>query len=237
MMYVIRYFLITFFLCTLWVVSLPIVSAANLYVFYPTDIRPKSLQGKINALCPDINTVAFGRVVDFYRQIDQLPPNAILSLNPVVTRKQENNTSIKGSKDGLYEEEYLLISLDKPIDLADISKIKIGVLDILGRKPMKRFMKDLFDSNVQIKRVIKTEDFLPLLTFQLADAIFVSQTTYKKLQKKSKQKLIATKTGIYIGLAITDVYQQSNNEITQCIQKFDDQTNALLGVDNWELIP
>ena len=62
--------------------------AARLYIFYPTDIRPKSLQEKINQSCTNINTVAFGRVVDFYRQVNQVPPNAIISLRPVVHRQE-----------------------------------------------------------------------------------------------------------------------------------------------------
>ncbi len=236
MMSVIRYIIISLFSLTVLMGALS-ASAANLYVFYPTDVRPKSLQGKINAICPEIKTVAFGRVFDFYRQIDHIPPNAILSLNPVVTRKQPKETNLKGGKNGQYEEEYLLVSLDKAVNIEELSKLKIGVLDILGRKPMKRFMNDLFESKVKIKRVIKTEDFLPLLTFQLADAIFVSKSTFNKLQSKSKQNLIATQTGIYIGLAMTGIYHQTNNEITHCIQKFDEQTNALLGVDHWEVIP
>jgi hypothetical protein len=213
--------------------------AADLYVFYPTDVRPKSLQEKINRICPDVNTVAFGRVVDFYRQIDKLPPNAILSLKPVVTRdkeqrKQAQESHLNGTRAGQNSEEYVLVSIAKGVDMAQLAQLKIGVLDILGRKPMKRFMNDLFAEKIKIKRVIKTEDFLPLLTFKLADAIFVSQSTFKKLQAKSKQNLVATATDIRIGLAVTGIYQQNNNDISQCIQKMDLQTNALLGVDAWE---
>ena len=217
----------------LLIASLSIAYATDIYVFYPTDIRPKSLQGKINHLCPDIKTIAFGRVVDFYRQIEQLPPQAIISLSPVIVRNDKYNADLKGSRQGQYEEDYVLISLDQPVDLTQIAQLKIGVLDILGRKPMKQFMNDLFHKKVKIKRVIKTEDFLPLLTFKLADAIFVSKTTYKKLQAKSKQNLIATETGIRLGLAVTGV-QQQNKKISQCIKQFDSSTNTLLGVDYWE---
>jgi hypothetical protein len=216
--------------------------SADLYVFYPTDIRPKSLQTKINKLCPDINAVAFGRIVDFYRQIDKVPPHAVLSLKPVVTRKvltkkQDYKSQIKGSHSGQYEEAYFLVSLNKPVNLKQLFNMKIGVLDILGRKAMQRFMNDLLETKVRLKRVIKIEDFLPMLTFKMADAIFVSQSTLKKMQKKSRQKLIVTSTGIKIGLAVTGIYQQSHNEITQCIAKLDKKTNALLGVDHWEIQP
>jgi len=216
--------------------SISQLSAANLYVFYPSDIRPKALQDKINQRCPNVNTVAFGRVVDFYRQIEHVPPNAIVSLKPVVHRQKSYTESLKGNKNGRYVEEYLLVSINKPVDLKQIENLKIGVLDILGRKPMKRFMNDLFKRKLKIKRVVKTEDFLPLLTFGLADAIFVSKTTFKKLQNKSKQILVPTKIGISIGLAVTGIHPQDNNDIAQCIKGLDNNTNTLLGIDGWESV-
>jgi len=231
---IVRNFWLSLLSIVMLILTIPLASANKLYVFYPTDVRPKSLQTKINTLCPDINTVAFGRVVDFYRQIERLPPNAILSLNPVVTRKLPHQNSIKGSRKGQFEEEYLLVSLDKPVDVEKIEQLKIGVLDILGRKSMKRFINELFENKIKIKRVIKTEDFLPLLTFKLADAIFVSRNTFNKLQSKSRQNLIATKTGLSIGLAMAGVYQQDDNKIANCIKNLDQQTNTLLGVDRWE---
>ncbi len=226
---------------TYFIIGLPMANAIDLYVFYPTDIRPKSLQKKINSNCPNINTVAFGRIVDFYREIDKLPPKAILSLKPVVSHdkvtKIPYTSHLNGSKQGQYNEEYILVSIDKPVNLKHLEQLKIGVLDILGRREMKRFVNKLFKKPINIKRVIKTEDFLPLLTFKLADAIFVSKTTFKKLQKKSKQTLIATPTGIHIGLAVTGIYKQKNDEITQCIKNMNRQTNMLLGVDHWEAQP
>lgn len=216
---------LSFFKAMCFIVFLPATLvtsyAADLYVFYPTDIRPKSLQEKFNSICPEVKTVAFGRVVDFYRQIDSLPPNAVLSLKPVVTRgnKASMTSVLQGTREGQNSEEYVLVAIDKTVDLAQLGQLKIGVLDILGRKPMKRFMNDLFAQKIKTKRVIKTEDFLPLLTFKLADAIFVSQSTYKKLQAKSKQNLVATATDIRIGLAVTGIYQQAGNNISQCIQK------------------
>ncbi|MCU7835714.1 MAG: hypothetical protein KZQ83_10755 [gamma proteobacterium symbiont of Taylorina sp.] len=229
----VHYFIISL-LCIGALSSLSIASANKLYVFYPTDVRPKSLQGKINTLCPEINTVAFGRVVDFYRQIDRMPPNAILSLKPVVTRKQTHQGGLKGTLNGQYKEEYVLVSLDKPVDLKNIAQLKIGVLDILGRRAMKIFINDLFDSRINIKRVVKIEDFLPLLTFKLADAIFVSRSTFDKLKSKSRQNLVAVETGLSIGLAVIGVYQQNDNKINRCIKNLDQPTNALLGVDHWE---
>jgi hypothetical protein len=203
---------------------------------------PKSLQIKIQALCPEIKTVAFGRITDFYRQIDQLPPNAILSLEPVVSRKELTQkkpykSQLTGHYMTQYEEEYFLVSLNEKVDLTQLSSLKIGVLDILGRKAMSHFMNELFHTTLHLKRVIKTEDFLPLLTLEMADAIFISKNILIKMRKKSRQKLVATSTNIYIGLAITGIYHQSNNQISQCIAQLDESTNALLGLDQWEIVP
>lgn len=208
--------------------------ATNLYIFYPTDIRPKSLQNQINQSCSKVNAVAFGRVVDFYRQINHVKPNAIISLKPVVRRQHNFSEELRGSKNGQYEEEYLLVTLNKPVDMSRLSELKIGVLDILGRKPMTQFMNNLFKQKLKITRVVKTEDFLPLLTFRLADAIFVSKSTFKKLQGKTKQHLVATNTGINIGLAVLGTHMPADKDVAECIKGLDTRTNNLLGIDNWE---
>lgn len=124
-----RFFIILFSFALFTGNILPVYASSDqLYVFYPTDIRPNSLQRKINDIYPTINTVAFGRVVDFYRQIEQLPPNAILSLKPVVSNKNNKQKTafskhIKGSLNGYYKEEYFLVSLEKPVDLTQLSQL------------------------------------------------------------------------------------------------------------------
>ena len=60
---------------------------------------------------------------------------------------------------------------------------------MLGRKGMKvlRLEKLPNAGKVKLKRVVKLEDLLPLLQFEAADAIFVSQTAAKKLSQSRRR--------------------------------------------------
>ena len=164
-----------FFLCILVSEKL---SAESLYVFVPTEVRTNKLQQKISAYCSGVDVTVFGRAKDFHKKVKAVPPTAILSLLPVVEHTLVFSPAIVGLRDGLSSESYVLVSVEKPIELERLNNKKIGVVDLLGRKPMRTFIEELLQTQVKLKRVTKTEDLLPLITFSSVDALFVSQSTY-----------------------------------------------------------
>jgi len=103
---------------------------------------------------------------------------------------------------------------------------------------MKSFMNKTLGTKVKISRVTKTEDILNLLTFGLVDALFVSQQRYNKFLTQSQLNLVATKLDIKIDLAILAIKNDGSKELfTNCFKRLGKQTNTLLGVDQWALIP
>jgi hypothetical protein len=213
-------------------------AAANnlLYVFYPTDIRPKKMEKHITRHCPEVNITVFGKIKDFEEQIQRVPPDAILSLPPVIKKNPNFSSHIEGLKEGQRQESYILVSMNKAVDLNDLGSIKIGVLDILGRKPMKVFVSETLGTKVKIVRVTKTEDILNLLTFDLANALFVSQQSYEKFRVQSQLPLISTKLDIKMDLITMAVKENDTKQVfLKCFKRLDQQTNALLGVDQWQL--
>ncbi|MFK5893336.1 MAG: hypothetical protein QM504_08970 [Pseudomonadota bacterium] len=207
-----------------------------LYVFYPTDIRPKKMEKHITKHCPEISITVFGKIKDFEEQTRRIPPDAILSHPPVIKKIRYFSSHIDGFKDGQRQENYVLVSMNKAVDLTDLGSIKIGVLDILGRKPMKVFVSETLGTNVKIVRVTKTEDILNLLFFGLANAIFVSKHSYKKLRAQSKLPLVVTDPGIKMDLITMAIKKDETRQLfLSCFKRLDQQTNALLGVDQWQL--
>ncbi|WP_144393855.1 hypothetical protein [Pleionea sediminis] len=206
-----------------------------LYVFVPSSVRATAIQNDIQKACPDITVTVFGRGKDFRKQVEEGSPDAILSLIPVIEHSNSYNTIMRGQHNGNMEEDYVLVSIDQALDLNSLKDKKIGVVDLLGRKPMGQFVSQLFQADVKIKRVTKPEDLLPLLTFRSADAIFISERTYQDIKSKSNLNLVATRLNIKVGLAGTALNKKAaKDKFIDCVKKFDESLNATLGVDKWQ---
>jgi len=211
--------------------------AESLYVFVPTEVRANIMQQQISDICKDVEVTVFGRAKDFHKEVQKTPPNAILSLLPVIERSGSFNTTMKGIKGGQAEEDYVLVSVDKPIEITSIGEKKIGVVDLLGRKPMGQFISQLFQTTVKLARVTKVEDLLPLLTFGSVDGIFISESLYNQLKSKSNLNLVSTRLNIKVGLVSAALLDpKSKDKITQCIQGFNSDLNATLGVEQWRAL-
>jgi len=205
-----------------------------MYVFVPTDVRTNILKEKIQSACPDLSITVFGRGQDFLKQVKKSTPDAILTLMPVIENSNGYESSFQGIKNGQPEEPYVLVSKDKAIDIKNLKGKSIGVVDLLGRRPMTEFVRQLLQQKVKVKRVTKLEDLLPLLTFNAVDAIFVSQDVYKSLTNKSQLNLVPTEVNVRIGLtAAATTSQAAKDKFGACIKNFDDELNKTLGVEKW----
>jgi len=195
------------------------------------------MEKHISRHCPEVKTTVFGKIKDFEEQSHRAPPDAILSHAPVIKKNQYfSATHIQGLRNGQTQESFVLVSMNKPVDMAELATTKIGVLDILGRRGMKNYVNDALGTKVKITRVTKTEDILNLLTFGFVDAIFVSQHSYERFRNDSKLPLVATELGIKKNLIAMAVKERESKELfLNCFNRLDKQTNALLGVDKWQL--
>ncbi len=211
-------------------------SAESLYVFIPTEVRANVMQDKIGAFCLDVDVTVFGRAKDFHKQMKISPPNAILSLMPVINYNETYSATLNGSKNGSISEDYVLVSIDKALDLAAITGKRIGAIDLLGRKPMSDFISKLFNTKVKLKRVTKVEDLLALITFGSVDGIFIAESLFEQLRLKSNLNLISTRLNIKLGLASAAISGSTDRKMTECIAAFDTELNTTLGVDKWYML-
>lgn len=207
----------------------------KLYVFVPSDMRAKILQDKIKGVCGSIDVTVFGRVKDFTKRMESDPPAAILALSPVIERNSEFKRLLQGSRKSKQVEPYYLVATGKEFDTAALGTAKLGVLDILGRKDMKKYISKLLNAKVKLKRVTKVEDLLPLLTFNAVDAIFVSETVYDLIKAKTEMDLKAKKLDVSVGLVSTAMASSSDAKaISKCVNAFPGDINTAMGVDQWK---
>jgi hypothetical protein len=215
--------------------SLPL-AAESLYVFVPTEVRANVMQEKIGSFCSGVEVTVFGRAKDFHKKVKSDSPSAILSLMPVIKHVETYKPVLNGSKNGAETEDYVLITVDKEVDIAATAGKKIGVVDLLGRKPMSTFIEQLFKAKVKLKRVTKVEDLLPLITFGSVEGIFIADSLYTQLKSKSNLNLVATKPNIQIGLVSAAINATAGKKVTECITGFDNELNTTLGVDKWRAL-
>jgi len=209
-------------------------SSNELYVFVPTNIQAAELEKLLSKTCPSVQITVFPRVKDFMTQVAANRPMAILAMVPTIKHMSEYKMILEGKRQGNNAEPYLMVSVDKALDLSQLASSKIGVLDILGRKQMKVFMSSLLGGSSKLKRVIKQEDLLPLLSFNSVDAIFIPESLYGKLKANSQLNLVTTPLEAKVGLAsVASVDDTANNELVGCVTQWENDLKLSLGVDQW----
>jgi hypothetical protein len=213
-------------------------AGARVFVFYPSLARPLAIQEALARKCPGLEIAVFGRLADLQAMVGREPPQAILAQSAVLSQFPAYRSRLQGVRAGSSTENYVLLSIDKPVDVATISSATIGVVGMLDRKEMDGFVAGLVSGAPRINRVTKVEDLLPLLIFQSVSAVLVSEANMKEFRKKSRAKLVEVKLEkAKVGLVAAGVKEGAAGEdkaILPALQALDAGTLALLGVDAWK---
>lgn len=221
----------------LTVLSLPL-SAASLSVFYPTTVRAKVLQEHISAACKNVDITVFGHQRDFHALVSSTPTDAILAAPSVVQSFTDYRTVMRAHRDGLPEQNYFFVDINGDVSPIPLLGQRVGVVDLLGAKEMPRYISQLFNVPIKVKRVTKLEDLLPLISFAAVDTIFVSQHALTFIQGKTAMSLNVAPSGKALGIASLAILSTRGSGVQQaireCVGKFDRQLNEKFGVDEWK---
>lgn len=157
----------------------------SLYIFFPSTVSPPILQKQISMLSPEVEVIAFGRYSEFEERIAAEPPDAVLSFPEAIRPLKGYAMAVGSNRNGMASEPYYLLTIDQEIEIAHIGKHTIGAVDFLGRKGMKQFITGIFPHPPTLKTVTKIEDLLPLLTFNMVQGIFVTESQVPYFQTVS----------------------------------------------------
>jgi hypothetical protein len=210
------------------------VAGAKVFVFYPSLARPLAIQDALSKKCPGLDITVFGRLTDLQALVEREHPQAILAQNAVLKQFPEYRPRLQGSRNGSATENFVLLSIDKPVDVAKISTAAIGVVGMLDRKAMDGFVAELVSGSPRLNRVTKVEDLLPLLIFRSVEAVLVSESNVREFQKKSQAHLVEAKLDKgKVGLLAAGILG-GEGDILPALKRLDAGTLALLGVDAWQ---
>ena len=209
----------------------------NLYIFYPSIVRPQTIQDKVEKVFHGTTVTVFGRYNDFSAKIGIEPPDMIITKTMLIRQLGSYTTVLNGFRNGKSEDKYVLLSINQPVDPKSItSETLIGSIDILGRNGMNTFVSQFFPTTPKLKRVTKMEDLLPLLTFNMTAAILVQEPAVSYFKATSNLKfnvtpLPPTKDGI-VALGIKDGIDPGKTIVA--LKSVDEEIRAFFEIDLWK---
>lgn len=217
--------------------SLPIsiTQAEEVHIFVPSLATANSLQKQLTQACPtNLTFQATNKVKDSKKVIKKALPEFIISMQPVIEQYPDYQGVYRGTRDGKTTEPYILASIETTIDPSSLATLKIGVVDLLGRRKMKKLVSNVLDANIKAKFTTKIEDLFPLLNFKQADAIFVSKNHIEQLKALTTQTVHIYDINIALDLTWAAVKKGSDATLlTTCLDSLDALTNKSLGVEKW----
>ena len=208
----------------------------KLYVFYPSAMSSASLQKELNEACAEIEVMVFGRFKDFEERVSSDKPDAVLTKPPVIGQIGDYTVSLVGTRGGDISEPYILLSVDKKMDISHLSDKQIGVFDFLGRKGMDAFVGKYINPLPNLKRVSKMEDLLQLLTFNMVEAILIPEVYADYYKKISKLNFVITPLpNMKAEIVAVGVKQGKDLSSTvKSLKSLNKQYMALLEIEQWK---
>jgi hypothetical protein len=183
---------------------------------------------------PAVDVVVCSRYRDFAREVAQAA-DAAIALQPVL-RAHGLGLDMKGVRDGDETEAYVLLSVGSPVDKAQLPRLTMGAVDLLGRENTAKFVASMLglSSAHEIKYVVKSEDLLALLQFRSADAVLLSEQEARHIKSLSKLDLRVTPLPGRVGLAAVTFRTDAGRSIVKpTLEALDLDTKRKLGVEAW----
>ncbi len=212
------------------------VKAEVLYVFFPTVIRSGAMQKKLQDAGPGISITVFGRYKDFESMCQSNPPDAILATTEMLKQISGFSVKMEGLNNDKPDEQYVLLSVDQPINPKELSSATISVIEIGGKRMMEELFSKFFKLIPQIKRVTKVEDLLPTLTLNMAQGILIPELYAQHFRKISNLNLITNQLPpMRTTIVALAVRANSAAPMTiKTIKSLKKETNAIFRVTSWK---
>ena len=206
----------------------------SLFVYLHTEVKSSALEKALRQALPGLEVTVFGRFRDFEEAIANRKPDAVLALQPLLATLALPPVlqGMRGDRDW---EPYVLISEESAAEGEPTNKV-VGVVDLLGRTGTQQLVSKLLGNpTVELRRVTKLEDLLPLLQFSAAGAVLVPGSAAKSISERSRLRLrVHNLPDARVGLPALGVWKaQYRAFFVRQLQAVDAATLRMLGLDKW----
>ena len=200
----------------------------KLLVFLHVALKQRAFQSELQAALEGIAVTAVGRTADFDRGLWDGPDGGA---GDRLAAPALALPGLQGLRRGSSEEAYALAGVDAPPDPAKVATV--GVLDVLGRDGMNRFVLGLLGRLPRVERVTKVEDLLPLLQLQRVDAIILPSRLLAEVRAPSRLSLVPRELSRGCALPAVSSLGPGGPRIIQAVRRLAPQMAAELGVTEW----
>jgi hypothetical protein len=206
------------------------------YVFIPSDAKPTAIQEALQQTLKGVEVTVFGRQKDFVTMLETQPAAAVITHPELIAQLPGFSIALQGTKGGKGSEALTILSVSAPMKAADLTaEATIGLYDFLGREDMQKLVTQKLSVPSKIKRVSKLEDLLPLLTFNMAQALVITQSQVAYFKATSTQQFHATEVpSATVGLMALGTAQGASAALVAAVKALPTQTKQLLGVEGWK---
>jgi hypothetical protein len=206
----------------------------SLYVYLPVEVKSSALEKPLRQQLPGLAVTVFGRFRDFEEAIARQRPDAILGLQPLLS-SLAIPPALQGLRGDRDWEPYVLMS-EVGVDGGGPAAARVGVVDLLGRTGTQELVSSLLSNpEVELRRVTKLEDLLPLLQFSAVGAVLVPISAAGIFSERSRMRLrVHPLTNGRVGLPALGVLQpELRARIVAQVQALDGTTLRMLGIERW----
>lgn len=207
----------------------------RLFVFVPTDEKPRSVEKALQVSMPGLVITVFGKAADFESELAAQKPEAALALAPGL-QALGLAPVLRGTRGGAADEDFVLLTVDVAIAPKALGSETVGVFGFMGRQETKKFCGKLMGTGDQkVKTVTKYADLLPMLQFNAAKGVLLPRRFSKTLMSSSKLKLVVNELpSAKVGLpAVAVLSAASAGAVQSAIRGMNGEAKGYLGVDAW----
>jgi hypothetical protein len=206
----------------------------SLYVYLPSDVKSSVLEKALRQRLPALEVTVFGRYRDFEEAMARQPPAAVVAIPPLLEQLKVRPAlqGLRGDRDW---EPYLLLSEQSAAD-SGASPSLVGVVDLLGRAGTEQLAARMLGRPaVDLRRVTKLEDLLPLLQLSAAQAVLIPAEAARSLAERSRLKLqMRPLPDARLGLpAVGVLAPQWRTRIVEALGALDADACRMLGIERW----
>ncbi len=199
----------------------------KLVVFLHVDMNQRAFQKQLSEALPGVDVSALGRVADFERASEDA--DVLLSLPAVI--QDRGAPTLRGVRSGSPSEFYSLLGPERPPNPRSV--VKVGALDVLGRKRTTDFVRRIVRADPQVVQVTKLDDLVPLLQLSMADAILAPTRLVAALKARSRTTLGTTDLTEPVGLPAVLQLRPAGASVVEQIKRLPMALNQTIGVDGW----
>jgi hypothetical protein len=205
-----------------------------LYVYLQSEAKSSVLEKALRQQLPGLEVTVFGRFRDFEDALGRRQPEAVLAIQPLLGALNVTPAlqGLRGERDW---EPYLLMSEDGALASPADAKV-VGVVDLLGRTGTQQLASRMLGNPaIELRRVTKLEDLLPLLQFSAAQAVLVPSAAAKSFSERSRLRLrVHTLAEAKVGLPAVGVLKaEARALVLQQLQALDANAYRMLGIERW----